>query len=249
MRHMYSPIEDSWLKENIASCRSYNHLTDMFNKEFNCSVSAVSVIQRCVKFLKLSRGAYIKYHKFSPEEDKWLKANIKKCNSYKHLTEMFNKEFNCCVSSVQDRCTKQLHIHRETNTGMFRGGEVHSHTYKLGDEREYDGYIWVKTNDIQHKGKVTSAMFRENWTPKQRFVYEQAYGKIPEGHIVVFLDSNKRNFSLDNLYCIPRRINVIMNQNKWFTTSKEHTLAAIKWCELFYALKENTKPLKLLERS
>lgn len=37
---------------------------------------------------------------------------------------------------------------------------------------------------------------------------------------------------------LPRKINTVMNCNSWFTTNRENTLTAIKWCELFYALKE-----------
>lgn len=178
-------------------------------------------------------------HRYTPEQDEWLRQHIEHCDSFRHLTEMFNEHF--CVNvgkySVADRCNKQLRIHRNANAGMFKKGEQRSKMYEIGDERVYNGYVWVKVNDIQHSGKISAEEFRENWIPKQRYVYEKHYGKIPKGHIVVFLDSNVMNFSPDNLYCIPRKINVVMNKNQWFTTNPVNTLTAIKWCELFYALK------------
>ena len=181
-------------------------------------------------------------HRYTPEQDEWLRQHIEHCNSYRQLTEMFNEHFSVSVGkySISDRCIKQLHIHRNVNTGTFQKGEQRAKTYRIGDERVYSGYVWVKVNDIQHSGKITIQKFNENWMPKQRYVYEQHHGKIPDGHIVVFLDSNPLNFSTDNLYCIPRRINAIMNQNHWFTTERENTLTAIKWCELYYALKGAT---------
>lgn len=181
-------------------------------------------------------------HRYTPQQDEWLRQHIEHCDSYRQLTEMFNEHFGASVGkySISDRCTKRLHIHRNANTGTFQKGEQHAKKYQIGDERIYNGYVWVKFNDIQHSGKATMKQFKENWMPKQRYVYEQHHGEIPEGCIVVFLDSNIMNFSPDNLYCIPRRINAIMNQNHWFTTERENTLTAIKWCELYYALKGAT---------
>ena len=179
------------------------------------------------------------YHVYTDEEKNWLKDNIGKCQTYKHLTKMFNEVFHTSVSqtSIQDVCTKRLHIHRNANSGIFKNGEQNAKTYKIGDEREYNGYIWIKTNDIHHKGRVTSAMFNENWTPKHRYIYMQHYGNIPDGHIVIFLDSNNRNFDIDNLYCISRSISATMSKNRWFTCSRDHTLTAIRYCELQLALK------------
>lgn len=185
------------------------------------------------------------YHKYTDTEKQWLIENICKCTTYKHLTDMFNEKFHTSVSqtSIQDVCTKRLHIHRGVNSGIFKKGEQNARTYNLGDEREYNGYIWIKTNDIHHKGKVTFSMFCENWTPKHRHIYEQHYGRIQDDNIVVFLDGDNRNFDIDNLYCISRRISAMMSSNRWFTCSREHTMVAIRYCELMLALADN-----LLER-
>ena len=65
--------------------------------------------------------------------------------------------------------------------------------------------------------------------------------EIPEGYFVIFLDNNQMNFDISNLYCVNRKIHVIMSKNKWYTNNKENTLTAIKWCELYYVLKNNKK--------
>lgn len=82
-------------------------------------------------------------------------------------------------------------------------------------------------------------MFKENWVQKHRYIYEQQHGEIPNDHIIIFLDGNKTNFSINNLYCISRKIHAVMNKNRWFSENPDLTLTAIKWCELFYALKGN----------
>jgi hypothetical protein len=71
----------------------------------------------------------------------------------------------------------------------------------------------------------------------QKKIYQDAHGEIAPGKMVCFLDGNPHNFDLDNLYPIDRKISAVMSNNRWWTDSKEHTLTAIKWCELYYAIK------------
>ena len=94
----------------------------------------------------------------------------------------------------------------------------------------------MKYNNIEFDGPSTEEQFKLNWMEKQRYIWEQVHGPIPKGHVVVFLDGNNRNFDIDNLYCMDRKWMPFMVKNKWFTTDREHTLTAIKWCELHYAL-------------
>ena len=182
-----------------------------------------------------------KHHYYTAEEKQWLVEHIHKCNSYKHLTEMFNEQFGLSVKqhSVSDVCIKQLGIHRGCNTGQIKQGSTLAKTYNIGDEREHSGYIWVKINDVAFKGIIGYDEYSTNWVPKQRYVYEQTHGKIPNGYIVIFLNNNKLDFDIDNLYAVPRNIHQMMCKNQWYTDSREHTLTAIKVCELFYALRDN----------
>lgn len=38
--------------------------------------------------------------------------------------------------------------------------------------------------------------------PKHRYVWEDAYGVVPDGYDIGFRDGNRRNCSLDNLYLV-----------------------------------------------
>lgn len=44
------------------------------------------------------------------------------------------------------------------------------------------------------------------WLLKQRVLWEQKHGPIPEGHIICFLDGDRGNLSEDNLVCLPRPV-------------------------------------------
>ena len=79
--------------------------------------------------------------------------------------------------------------------GWFKKGNVPVNHRPVGSERiSVDGYIEIKVAEPN------------KWRLKQRVVYEEKYGKIPKGHVLIFLDRNPLNCSLDNLMLIPRSV-------------------------------------------
>ena len=160
------------------------------------------------------------HHHFTKEEKEFIKSIFNNCSSYNDLTTKFNEKFglNLKSYSLSDLCCKRMKLKRNKN-----------------------GYIWIKVNDIHFEGKIDNKKYKINWMPKHKYIYEQHYGKIPEGYFIIFLDNNQMNFDISNLYCVNRKIHAIMSKNKWYTNNKENTLTAIKWCELYYVLKNNKK--------
>lgn len=72
-----------------------------------------------------------------------------------------------------------------------------------------DGVVMVKVAEWPAKPGS-----KDNWVPKQRFVYELANGvELPPGRevIVIFCDHDKRNFDPSNLLAVPRRYIARMN--------------------------------------
>jgi hypothetical protein len=62
---------------------------------------------------------------------------------------------------------------------------------------------------------------------KHTFLYEQANGKAPEGHIVIFLDGGKDNFSLDNLAPVTKAEQLKLSQLRLRFSDPELTQAGI----------------------
>ena len=76
---------------------------------------------------------------------------------------------------------------------QFKPGHRPANAKPVGYERiNDDGYILVK---VSMDCKMVL---------KHRWVYEQAYGAIPEGYNIMFRDGNKLNCSLDNLELVSR---------------------------------------------
>lgn len=144
------------------------------------------------------------------------------------LADLFNQKFNTNITS---RTIKSYKANNKLNSGltgkfrkgqtphnkgkkmpkevyekvkhtMFAKGNVPPNHRPVGSERiSIDGYIEVKVAEP------------DKWRLKQRVVYEEAKGEIPEGCPIIFLDGNKRNFDIDNLRCITRSELLYLNCN------------------------------------
>lgn len=99
---------------------------------------------------------------------------------------------------------------------MFKKGNIPANHRPIGSERidERDGSTLVKVQDGQ---------LQKNWMPKGRYIYEQAHGKIPAGHKVIFADGDHSNFDLDNLILVSNAEELIMNQRKLISKEAEFT--------------------------
>lgn len=168
-------------------------------------------------------------NKYTKEQDNWLKENAPKL-SRKGATDLFNAKFNQCrsESSIKVHCNKILKI-------GFRNIK-YDNSLPIGTERIRGGYIWVKIKDDMPKPGEYAGYI--NWKQKAQIVYESVYGKIPDNYLIVFLNRDTLDCRIENLYAISPRVNREMSKKNWWSSNPELTLTAIKWCELFYALKD-----------
>lgn len=200
------------------------------------------------------------YNTYTAEQERFLSVNAPLL-SRKELTELFNRQFkeNKSILAIKSWCNNRGL--NSSNTGRFepgnrswqtglKGEDFKRHyseqsldrmtqpmlaankTAKLGDEYYHCGTIYVLTS-IDY-----SLPFDKRRKPKRRVVWEQAHGTIPNDCCIIHLDGDPLNCELDNLYCLPLRLKGIMAKQRWFTDSREHTLAAIKLCELVEALRK-----------
>lgn len=123
------------------------------------------------------------------------------------------------------------------NTGSFQKGSVPPNVLEMGKERiTRDGYIEVK---VPQRNPYTGAPTW--WRFKHRLVWEAANGPAPAGHVVVFLDGDKRNCNLDNLRCVPRGVLQWMNKVGLNNTDGEARKAAILTAEIITKVKQRAR--------
>lgn len=174
------------------------------------------------------------------------------------LADLFNQKFNTNITS---RTIKSYKANNKLNSGltgkfrkgqtphnkgkkmpkevyekvkhtMFAKGNVPPNHRPVGSERiSKDGYIEVKVAEPN------------KWRLKQRVVYEETKGKIPEGCPIIFLDGNKRNFDIDNLRCITRSELLYLKCNG-LNNSNEITETGILMARLDRAKNKKKQELK-----
>lgn len=210
---------------------------NMTNKEM------AAALGRTESAIRVWRSKYglATYQGYTAEQERWICSHVK---DYKNTVEMvkdFNSEFEVDLTAcaLKKKVTKLIPEHRWGHSGGSKPGEGFSvNTSPLGAERWKGGYLSIKLDNKPMRGESKWKTYEQNWIFKHHYIWEQANGKIPDGHIVIFLDGNRENFDIDNLYCIPRQYQTLLMRNGWYTGNPEVTMAAIKWCELHYALKE-----------
>ena len=206
----------------------WKSLCDLFNKKYGTHFSAKS-LNRAVY-----ENGYKKYERnhFTEEQRIFLVENIERY-SYPRLTEEFNKKFNtdCTQGSITQQCLTYLKIKKGDSYIPHNVADIGEETLKYKATRYKTTYIKVKSGLKNNRSEM--------WKPKHRIIWEEHNRPITENEVVIFLDGDKTNFELDNLYCTTKKIVSVMCLNNWFTDSREHTLTAIKWCELYYKLKES----------
>ena len=116
---------------------------------------------------------------------------------------------------------------------MFKPGNVPPNTDPIGTEKLLkDGYIWVKINNIPKAKKQV------NWKQKHRLIWEEAHGPIPKGHVVIFLDGDRTNITLENLAMVPQRVLSRLNQKHLIFDDAEKTKVGIGIAEVISKIGE-----------
>lgn len=194
------------------------------------NVKGISVKELCERFnnhfgLNLSYGS-IKAHKERLGLKNGIDARIKKgnipLNKGKKWDEFMSKE-------AQENCKKTWFSSTDRNKQ-----NSNNKPFPLFSERiDVDGYTLIK---IENPSK---------WVFKHRWLYEQYHNcKIPEGYVVIFLDGNKQNLSIDNLALISQNQHKIMNKNKLRFDIAEATQSGIKVAQLIESIGKRKGEIK-----
>ena len=232
-------------------------MAEKFNSRFGTNMKADTLANLCKRHG--GRGGAKDY--FTDEEDAWLAEN--RPNMFgDRLAEEFYKRFGKrrTANSLICRCKKngvrcdldskfqkgkpswhsgmsaeeyKSHYTEESFAkGKFKKGERSlAYKYDVGDEVIRDDYVYVKISDDP---KISP---KQQWKSKQRFIYEQHYGELPDGYQVIFLDGDRENFDIENLAAITDSERMTLTANKWYGKG-EIAKTGIVYAKLMNAIKE-----------
>lgn len=251
--HRWSEEQYDYLRE-IAEGRYNDEIAELMNKKFGTSFTESQIKNAKVRKKIRSNVPRVKPNKFrlrlfTKEQFEFIVANVKG-RTNQELAVLVNEKFDLNVTAQQMNTFKKNHDLRSGLDLRFKkgqspwnkglkglqiGGEEtqfkkgqRPHNYRpVGSERvcSKDGYVLLK---VQDDGK-----FQERWRHKHVVVWEKAYGPVPDGHVVMFLDQNKLNISLDNLVLIEQRQLSILNRKNLLTSDADLNRTSIAVAKLF----------------
>lgn len=173
------------LKEQILN-RYSNEPTDLIAKDLNVDIRYIYNV------------AYRAGVKKSKEYKDKYQPGYQNLLSYGYMTRFKegNIPHNKGVPMRSDVYEKVKHT-------MFKKGNKPHNTKPIGTislraDNSGKQYQYIKIAD-------------SHWELYHRYIYEQHYGPIPKGQVVIFKDKNQNNLSIDNLSCISKENN--MNNN------------------------------------
>lgn len=100
--------------------------------------------------------------------------------------------------------------------GWFKKGQIpHNHVPVGTEVMTTDGYLKIKIAEPKQ------------WRFKHIMEWEKYNGRVPEGCMISFKDGDHYNCSIENLMCITKAENAILNHQKLRSESAEQTETAV----------------------
>lgn len=143
-----------------------------------------------------------------------------------------NKPFNKGLKQSEYMSQRAI---EKCKSARFKKGHIPWHTKKVGTERrDKDGYTVIKTKE-------------GNWEFKHRYIWEQEFGKIPSGYLLLFADGNKENITLENLIMISRKELLTMNAKKLIFNDAELTKTGLLMANLYIKMSDGKRKLNKIK--
>lgn len=254
-KKIYTKEMIDYLKE-ITPERLNDEVTSMFNQKFDMALTESKMkslrsnykIRSGITHSERRRRANQSRRLFSTEQESFVRNNAEG-KSNKELVELINHTFDLQLTIAQIKGWKVNHKVSSGLTGYFEKGHVpinkgtkgmfnvggNKTSFKkgqparnhkpVGTERiDRDGYVIVKVQD--------DGPWHKRWRPKHKVEWEKVHGKIPPGFVLIFLDGNKQNITMENLKLVTQAQNLQLNRKQWRSEIPEATLAGVNLTQI-----------------
>jgi hypothetical protein len=133
-------------------------------------------------------------HMFTKEEKAFFREY-----SYGHSRKETQAEF-------ERRFGLALNINQITRQIKMAGG-TGPYIYKVRNDNLTEKLHQNGTGEAEYRIKVNG-----KWLRKHRYIWEQAYGKIPPGKALLYKDGNRLNCTLENLVLVDKAVIIEMSR-------------------------------------
>ena len=217
MHRKYTPEIIEFIRNNIKGVK-YKDMAAMIYEKFNLKVNPDALGQWCTK--------------------NHLQNGLTGCFEKGHIPANKGKKWDDYLTPEQQAKARQTCFSSE----RIVNNQNHTWYHKIGDEMEdKDGYIKVKCFNHAKENGGDARHSTRCWKLKNRLLWEQNYGPIPDDSIIIFLDGNTRNFDLSNLAMITKKENAIINKYGLRYDDPECTKLGIKIAKLKVLMREKEK--------
>lgn len=153
--------------------------------------------------------------KYNPEHLKWLQENYR-LMSAADLTPAFNQQFNLDRTVKSIKVCLRNHKILSGRNGYFQKGHLLNQKPLWNERISKRGYVEIS---VPERDPRTG--FKTRYKYKHVWLWEQKNGPVPKGKLIVFKDSDKRNFEDDNLILVTKAALLSMNMHGYTQASKE----------------------------
>ena len=150
-------------------------------------------------------------HVYTEEERQFLKEFIPG-HTRKEIQEAFNSRFGCGISLKAVGSYMGRHKINNGFDGRFRKGNTPANKGKIYSNPKLQSPIGSEFIDSLGYIKIKIAQ-PNKWVFKHRYIWEQTYGPIPDGYMVVFRDNNKQNVDISNLMLVSNPQGAVLNRH------------------------------------
>lgn len=127
---------------------------------------------------------------------------------------------------------------------QFKPGSLPHNTKPIGYERlSKSGYIEVKVK-MRPTALPDGKRCNDNFVPKHKLVWEAANGPVPDDCVIAFKDGNRQNVSLENLACITRKQNAVLNHAHIRCDNPDAFEACLAMADIKSAVSKRKKEVK-----
>lgn len=169
---------------------------------------------------------------YTKEQDDWLRENWSKYGG--KSVPMFNEKFgqNRTYQMIRSHCQNVLKVRVSKEFQSEKCRHNAKRYVPIGTVSKTKGYWQIKVADEYGKRNT-------NWMPLHHYNYIKAYGEIPKGKVVIFLDGDSDNCDAENLKTVPQAINTLLMKKGLRSINKVMTETGIGWCELYQMLQQD----------
>lgn len=194
-------------------------------------------------------------HLFSHEEAMFIISHARE-NSQQELADLMNAKFGLNLEKSQIAAYIKNHHIYTGRTGQFSKGHVpankgkHPH-HTGGEATQFRPWHQPANHRPVGSERINSQGYAEvkvaepkTWKMKHVLIWEAANGPVPDGHVVIFGDGNRLNFSLDNLVLISKRELLVLNRKGLIQHDTELTKSGILVAQLILKYADREKESK-----